>query len=82
MLNPCRGRQHFNCRCADIRKLALVEHNCAIRRSYTRRDQRAADLAIDPSLIAHKSELAALAEDWDRGAAAMMPWQPALLAPD
>ena len=53
-----------------------------IDRLRARRDQRAADLAIDPSLIANKSELAALAENWDRGAAAMMPWQPALLAPD
>jgi len=46
-----------------------------------RRDQRAADLAIDASLIATKSEIAALAEDWQRGAAAMMPWQSELLAP-
>ena len=46
-----------------------------------RRDQRAADLAIDASLIATKSEIAALAEDWQRAAAAMMPWQSELLAP-
>lgn len=46
-----------------------------------RRDQRAADLAINPSLIANKSEIAALAEDWDRNITAMMPWQAALLAP-
>lgn len=45
-----------------------------------RRDQRAADLAIDASLIATKSEIAALAEDWPRGAAAMMAWQAELLA--
>jgi ribonuclease D len=47
----------------------------------TRRDRRAADLAIDPSLIATRTEIAALAEDWDRGAAALMTWQAALLAP-
>ncbi len=46
-----------------------------------RRDQRAADLEIDPSLIATKSDIAALAEDPDRGVAGLMSWQRALLGP-
>ena len=41
----------------------------------------AEELAIDPSLIATRADLAALAEDWDRGAATMMTWQVGLLAP-
>lgn len=51
-----------------------------IDRLRAHRDQRAADLAIDASLIANKSELAALAEDWDRSITTMMPWQAQLLA--
>ena len=46
-----------------------------------RRDQRAADLEIDPSLIATKSDIAAMAEDRDRGLAALMTWQRALMTP-
>ncbi|HEY0135170.1 MAG TPA: HRDC domain-containing protein, partial [Nannocystis sp.] len=46
-----------------------------------RRDRVAAELEIDPSLIATKSDIAALAEDFERGAAALMTWQAALLAP-
>jgi len=46
-----------------------------------RRDQRAADLEIDPSLIATKSDIAAMAEDQDRGLAALMTWQRALMTP-
>jgi ribonuclease D len=44
------------------------------------RDRRAEALAIDASLIATRSEIAALAEDWDRAAATMMRWQVDLLA--
>lgn len=44
------------------------------------RDRHAAELAIDPALIANKSELAALADDPVRGAAALLPWQAQLLA--
>lgn len=51
-----------------------------IDRLRAHRDQRAADLAIDPSLLANKSDIAALADDWDRHAAAMMPWQLELLS--
>ncbi|MEZ4452511.1 MAG: HRDC domain-containing protein [Nannocystaceae bacterium] len=45
-----------------------------------RRDRRAADLQIEPALIASKSEITALAEDWERGVEAMMTWQVELLA--
>lgn len=57
---------------------AIVRRIEALR---ARRDARAGDLGIDPSLIASKAEIAALAEDWERGAAAMMTWQAELLAP-
>lgn len=46
-----------------------------------RRDRRAAELEIDPSLIATKSDIAALAEDFETGVAALMTWQADLLAP-
>jgi ribonuclease D len=46
-----------------------------------RRDRRAAELEIDPSLIATKSDIAALAEDLEQGSAALMTWQAGLLAP-
>ncbi len=46
-----------------------------------RRDTRAGELEIDPSLIATKSDIAALAEDWDRGVATLMRWQAELMAP-
>lgn len=57
---------------------AMLRRGDALRR---RRDLRAAELAIEPTLIANKAEIAALAEDWDLGVAAMMSWQAALLEP-
>ncbi len=46
-----------------------------------RRDHLASALEIDPSLIATKAEIAALAEDHERGLAGLMTWQAGLLAP-
>ena len=46
-----------------------------------RRDRVASELEIDPSLIATKSDIAALAENFEQGAAALMTWQAGLLAP-
>ena len=54
----------------------LVRRSEALRQ---RRDLRAAELEIEPTLIASKAEIAALAEDWDQGLTALMPWQAALL---
>jgi ribonuclease D len=54
----------------------LVRRSEALRR---RRDLRAAELEIEPTLIASKAEIAALAEDWDQGLAALMTWQAELL---
>ncbi|MBA3549195.1 MAG: HRDC domain-containing protein [Nannocystis sp.] len=56
----------------------LVRRNEALRQ---RRDLRAAELEIEPTLIASKAEIAALAEDWDQGLAGLMSWQAALLGP-
>ena len=44
-----------------------------------RRDQRAHELGIDPTLIAPKSVLGDLARDWDKYAAELMEWQRELL---
>lgn len=44
-----------------------------------RRNQRAHELSIDPTLIAPKSVLGDLARDWDKHAAELMNWQRELL---
>jgi ribonuclease D len=46
-----------------------------------RRDKKAEELGIDPTLIAARADLAALAEDWDRAVGALMKWQAELLRP-
>jgi len=44
-----------------------------------RRDARAAELAIDPTLIASRGTLSDLAHDWDKHAPQLMKWQKELL---
>jgi ribonuclease D len=44
-----------------------------------RRDQRARELDIDPTLIASRSVLWELARDWDRASGDLMSWQRSLL---
>lgn len=44
-----------------------------------RRNERAAELGIDPTLIASRSTLSDLARDWNRHAAELMNWQRTLL---
>lgn len=46
-----------------------------------RRDKRAKELGIEPTLIANKAELTALAEDFDAALGELMAWQAALLRP-
>jgi ribonuclease D len=46
-----------------------------------RRDQRAHELEVDPTLIASKSVLGDLARDWDKYAPDLMQWQRELLLP-
>jgi ribonuclease D len=46
-----------------------------------RRDTRAAELAIDPTLIASRATLSELARSWDRHAGELMNWQRELLQP-
>ncbi len=43
------------------------------------RDRRAAELGIDPTLIASRADLVALARDWSRHSAGLMRWQRELL---
>jgi len=44
-----------------------------------RRDSRAAELDIDPTLIASRAVLSELAHDWDKHSSALMGWQRELL---
>jgi ribonuclease D len=44
-----------------------------------RRDRHAAELGIDPSLIASRATLVALARDWSKHSAGLMRWQRQLL---
>ncbi|HUA37601.1 MAG TPA: HRDC domain-containing protein [Candidatus Sulfopaludibacter sp.] len=44
-----------------------------------RRDQRARDLGLDPTVIASRAMLSELARDWDQAAPELMNWQRALL---
>ena len=46
-----------------------------------RRNLRAADLGIDPTLIASRATLSDLAHDWDKHSENLMSWQRQLLAP-
>lgn len=46
-----------------------------------RRDQRAAELEIDPTLIASRATLSELAHNWDVHSLDLMNWQKLLLAP-
>jgi ribonuclease D len=46
-----------------------------------RRDARAAELDIDPTLIASRATLSSLARHWDKHAGELMNWQRGLLAP-
>lgn len=46
-----------------------------------RRDARAHELGLDPTLIAPKSVLGDLARDWDQSSAELMRWQRDLLVP-
>jgi ribonuclease D len=47
----------------------------------TRRNQKAAELELDPTLIASRATLLALAGDWDRHKKELMDWQRELLTP-
>ena len=46
-----------------------------------RRDRQASDLGLDPTIIASKSTLGDLAQDWEKYAAGLMNWQRELLNP-
>ena len=58
--------------------------NEAERRRYIdlqrRRDARAADLGVDPTLIASRAILSELAHNWEKHSAELMGWQQALLS--
>ena len=44
-----------------------------------RRDRRAAELNIDPTLIASRATLSSLARDWEKHQGSLMQWQRELL---
>lgn len=68
---PARRRPQFHYQTEAARR-RLAE----LRRL---RDAAAARLGIDPALIASRSQLSALAEDWERHAPELMAWQRELL---
>ncbi len=43
------------------------------------RDRKAHELGLDPTVIASRAALSALAQDWDAGQASLMRWQRELL---
>ena len=51
-----------------------------LQRLEKKRDEQAAALGIDPTLIANRLTLAQLAKDWTQHAPELMPWQRQLLA--
>ena len=68
----------------DYVKLKFHRQTESERRRYValeeRRNARAAGLDIDPTLIANRSTLLALATDWEQAGAELMTWQKELLA--
>ncbi len=52
---------------------------CQFREIEKRRDQRAAELGVDPTLIASRATLLSLANDWDQTRNQLMNWQRNLL---
>ncbi len=75
----CPGTEH-----PDYVKLKFHRQTETERRRYIaleeRRNARAAELEIDPTLIANRATLLALAADWDQTAAELMHWQKDILA--
>ena len=67
----------------QLNRYSTPRSNAGEKRRYEelrqRRDRRAAELAIDPTLIASRATLSALARDWDAGRSALMAWQRELL---
>jgi ribonuclease D len=67
----------------QLNRYATPRSNAGEKRRYEelrqRRDRRAAELAIDPTLIASRATLSALARDWDAGQSSLMTWQRELL---
>lgn len=60
------------------RRLTVAQRH-RLDRLEKRRDEQSARLQIDPALLASRSMLTALAADWDRNSAALLPWQRQLL---
>jgi ribonuclease D len=67
-----KPRRHHNGRftLAQRRQLEAIQ---------ARRDRHATGLGIDPTLIASRATLNLLAQDWEKQAATMLPWQRQLL---
>jgi ribonuclease D len=56
---------------AELRRFAELQ---------TRRDKRAAELGIDPTLIAPRAMLSELAHSWEKASPSLMRWQRQLLS--
>jgi len=57
---------------AERRRFIELEH---------RRNQKAAELALDPTLISSRATLLALASDWAAHQGELMEWQRSVLSP-
>lgn len=67
----------------EPRRLSTRRHTESERKRFEqlekRRNQRATDLSIDPTLIASRATLLLLAQDWDQHQSELMEWQKGLL---
>lgn len=68
----------------DLMQMKFHRQSEAERRRFCElekhRNQRAGELQIDPTLIASRATLLALASNWERAGAELMPWQKELMA--
>ena len=71
--DPPRVLRHKSTRQTEAEKRRMMELE-------KRRDRQAAQLNIDPTLIASRAMLVLLAKDWDTHQKALMQWQRELLA--
>ncbi len=65
--------------CPQGRRQTMAERH-RLSRLRHRRDRQAAELGLEPALIASRSMLVSLAHNWEANAAQLLPWQRELLS--
>jgi ribonuclease D len=76
----CKAQEHPQFLRSTGRRPSYAERQRALDLE-KRRNARATELGIDPTLIASRSTLFELACDWDKASAELMNWQRQLLSP-